>query len=127
VPNSKFIGDSCFDSYEIGHNRESEGFVDTWYDKEGGDESFYSHYFTTDSTSSDIYFTVETYGHSIVPLACTSGTYSGGSYVNYPVAYLAVYKGSTLQSSKYYLDQTHKPIIMSSSNHGAGQEYKIYV
>jgi len=127
VPNSKFIGTACFDSYEIGHNRESEGFVDTWYDRENDDEAFTQYSFTTDSTTSDIYFTVETYGHAIVPLVCTTGAYSGGSTVNYPVAYIVIYKGSVSQGYKYYLDQTHKPIIMSSSNHGAGQEYKIYV
>jgi len=98
VPNSKFIGDTCFDSYSIGHNREAEGYEDTWYDAENMDESYKQYTFQVDysSTTSDIYFTVETYSHAIIPLECTTGKYSAGGTVNYPVAFVEVYKNSVL-------------------------------
>lgn len=93
VPNSKFIGERCFDTYFIGHNREDEGFGDTWYDAENIDEETHVYTFKVDSAlPSDIYFTVETYGHAIVPLACTTGYYSGGFRVNYPVALIEIFK-----------------------------------
>jgi len=95
VPNSKFIGDSCFNSYEIGHNRESEGYVHTWYDRENDDETTKQYHFTTDNTVSDIYVTVETYSPAIIPPSCTTGVYSGGSTV-YPVTYIAVMKGDEI-------------------------------
>lgn len=80
-----------------------------------------------DSTSSDIYFTVETYGHTIIPLACTTGIYSYGSTVNYPVVYFQVFKGETRQTYKYYVDQTHKPILIANTNHNANDEYILTV
>jgi len=62
------------------------------------DESYKQYTFQVDysSTTSDIYFTVETYSHAIIPLECTTGKYSAGGTVNYPVAFVEVYKNSVL-------------------------------
>jgi len=109
---------------------ESEGYTETWFDKEDDCDTNCTSTYTfsgIDSTSSDIYFSVETYGHAIVPLACTTGAYSYGATVNYPVVYVQVYKGSTRQTYKYYVDQTHKPILIANSNHAANDVYTLYV
>ena len=133
VPHDKFIGDACFDSYEIGHYRDSEGYVETWIDKENDctDNCTTSYTFSgIDSTSSDIYFTVETYGHSIIPLACTTGKYSLqelGTTVNYPVVKFEIYKGNVKQKEIYYVDDTHKPLLIANTNHAVNDAYTIMV
>lgn len=56
----------------------------------------------------------------MVPTYCTTGVYSGGATVNYPVAYMAVYdSASSKLGSKYYLDQFHRPILVSSAVNSA--------
>lgn len=73
--------------------RDDEGYSDTWYDKENDEGTFDGYTFGLDSSVySDVYIMVSTYGHAIVPLACTTGTISSGQTVNYPTAYIAVYE-----------------------------------
>lgn len=74
VPINLMKSGQCFDTYQIGHYRDGEGYSDTWYDKENDNEAMHS--FTFDvpaSPSSDIYFSVSTYSYEIVPRACTTG------------------------------------------------------
>ena len=87
----------------------------------------YAYTFTPDqSISSDLYFTVETYAHEIVPTTCTTGSIASGQSVSYPVAYIAVYNDNDdLLEYQYYLDQRHKPIMVSASTNSA--IYNIYV
>ena len=49
VPINKFRGTDCFSDYQIAHQRESEGYEDTWYDREDDDESMRSYHFNIDS------------------------------------------------------------------------------
>merc|ERR1719498_1291578 len=78
APIEALLNGHCFDMYDIGHLRDDEGFVETWYDEIGDDESTNYYYFTPDTFDSDIYFTAESYSYNIVPLTCTTGTISTG-------------------------------------------------
>lgn len=80
VPLSLFKGTACFANYQIAHYRDSEGYSDTWYDKEDDTDGTMSIY-TFDvpaGTSSDIYFSVSSYSWGIIPMACTTGSLSNG-------------------------------------------------
>lgn len=69
-----FLNEYCFNWISIGHNREPDGFVETWYDEiDAGSEPFF-YYFTAPSQDQAIYFTVETYSYNIVPEKCTTGS-----------------------------------------------------
>lgn len=94
VPNTIFIGDNCFDGYQIGHYRDGEGYSNKWIDNENSvDNQIYNYYFQTDNSGSDLYFSVSTYPYMVVPISCTTCTISSGQSVNYPVAYMAIYEG----------------------------------
>ena len=61
-----------------------------------------------------------------MPTICTTGSISNGQSVSYPVAYIAVYNDNNdLLEYQYYLDQRHKPIMVSASTNSA--IYNIYV
>ena len=64
------------------------------------------YYYPSPGVHSDIYLSVATYSHEIVPTSCTTGTLTNGAQVEYPAAFLAIYRGNTLVSQKQYLDQT---------------------
>ena len=54
--------------------RDSEGYKDRWYDKENDDEQYNDYYHNNvASITSDLYVTVESYAHDIVPTSCTYG------------------------------------------------------
>ena len=63
-------------------------------------------YYPQPGIDSDLYFTVSTYSHEIIPTSCTTGTLNNGNMVEYPTAYLAVYHGNKMIDLKYYLDQS---------------------
>ena len=58
------------DSYNIGHLRDSEGFVKTWYDKENDDGSTTTYKFSPKAVTSDVYVSVENYPDYVVPESC---------------------------------------------------------
>lgn len=115
VPIEAFMDNSdvgyCFDDIQIGHNRGSEGYVDTWYDciNCGPEYLWFSYEATTNSKG--IYFTVETYSYNIIPTECSSTWYGFKT----PYALLDVYYGDE-NPWKWFLDSGHSPIMVSSYN-----------
>lgn len=128
VPISLFIGNDCFGEYLIGHNREADGYADRWYDAENDDGEMKTYfYYPQRNVVTDLYFSVESYNEGIVPIACTQGTLSDGQFVLFPVVYFAVYKGTRMLVDNYYVDQYHRPILMTAAKNRFARQYTIYV
>ena len=105
MPISRLIGSDCFSDLQIGHMRESEGYADRWYDMENDDEEMKTYiYYPQPGIDSDLYLTVSTYSHEIIPTSCTTGTLDNGNMVEYPTAYMTIYEGNKMVGLKYYLD-----------------------
>lgn len=51
----------CFQTYQVAHVRDNEGFVETWYDLEDDDGIEKSYSFNVSLSDSDIYISSETY------------------------------------------------------------------
>ena len=60
----------CFESIEIGHYRENEGYFSTWYDAEKMDDKIYPYELSANSNEGDIYVSVETYIPDLIPRWC---------------------------------------------------------
>ena len=81
---TKFVNAACFLDYQIAHQRSAEGYKDAWYDAEGMDEEMHMYAITPPAKSGDLYFSVESYFLNMIPLGCSSGSYtytSGGQQV----------------------------------------------
>lgn len=118
VPMDAFKNKYCFNYIEIGHMRDDEGFVETWYDVTNDDESYHTFTFTPTSFNSDIYFTVETYFYNLIPLSCTTGTLNNGQSSSVPASmYIIRNNGQTIKNH-YYLDYSHRPTVVSGYNGG---------
>jgi len=78
--------------------RDSEGYKNTWYDKENDFANQWTSYsFTTNRRiESDLYFSVSTYSNGIVPNQCTTTTINDG-YQQYltevPVYWIQIFLG----------------------------------
>ena len=128
MPIKYFIGSDCIADVEVGHERSSEGYADQWYDQENAvDAQTYSYTLDVDSSiTSDMYFTVETYAHEVIPTSCTTGSISTGQGVNYPVALFQVYNGGTRLDYKYYVDQKHSVIMVPAATNAGISQYTLY-
>ena len=51
----------CFYDYQIGHLRQNEGYVDTWYDQENDNGSEKAYKFQPPYRRGDLYISVESY------------------------------------------------------------------
>lgn len=118
VPMEAMRNQYCFDYAEIGHVRDDEGFVETWYDVTGDDEAFHTFTFAPTSFNSDIYFSVETYSYNLIPLTCTTGTLNNGQSVTAPATYYTIRNNGQQLESAYYLDFSHRPYLVNSYNGG---------
>lgn len=104
----------CFVDIQIGHNRESEGYEDRWYDVIDASEDEYWFNYTASSNQMPVYFTVETYSFNIVPYECTMAYDSeAGQYADTPIVLLDIYYG-TQNPYKYYMDYQHIPIMVTT-------------
>lgn len=63
----------CFKDVHIGHYRDGEGFVETWYDVIDANEDYYTFSYEVSTNAQPVYFTVETYLLNIIPPGCTTG------------------------------------------------------
>jgi hypothetical protein len=62
VPMEAFKKDNCFYAYQIGHNRRSENYNNTWTDAYNfPDNSYQNFYFTAPANNGDLYFLLDTY------------------------------------------------------------------
>lgn len=61
---------TCFSDFQIAHYRESEGYQDSWYDRDGdwGYQNTYS--VNVPAVDGDLYFHVDTYFYNMVPSTC---------------------------------------------------------
>lgn len=118
----------CFADIDFGHVRDSS-YADHWYDETGAPEYTITQYaFTPTSADGDLYFTVETYYQEFHPASCLTGTTNSGSTPGIPLAEFGVgtSSGGTF-GSRYYYDQYHRPIVMTSSDYTANEEIWIQV
>ena len=65
----------CFEGYFIGHIRDSEGYVRTWYDNDKDDGTQKTFTFSPGSVNDTVYISVENYGLGVVPEKCLSNGY----------------------------------------------------
>lgn len=117
---------NCIYSYQIAHNRETEGYKRAYYDQEGDDGTLKDYYVTVPASDGGIYFMAESYYQDLVPEECTSGTYQGNS-LSAPVADVTIYQDASTVSSVYkiYSDQFNYPLLVNS--YSAGVVFKIAV
>jgi hypothetical protein len=115
---------TCFSDFQIAFYRASEGYYDTWYDRENdwGFENVYT--VNVPSVDGDIYFHVDTYYFNMVPSTCWE---NGDS----PAVKLKVYKGTVddanLVGSQTYTSYFHYPIQVLSNEYEAGDTFSIAV
>ena len=105
----------CFDDWQIGHYRQSEGYKDTWYDRDGVFETIfhaYPKYFVdVPAKSGDLYFTTETYYYNSVSTGCHT-------LADAPMMNMMIYQKhasnntETLYVDHYYYDYFNLPIII---------------
>ena len=117
VPIENLIGEDCFHSYNIAHMRDTEGYRNTWYDKEDDEDNVWSSYeFTTYPTiQSDIYFSVATYSNGIVPNECTTKNvedeYGEWYQTTVPISFISIYLGWQQVFEAAWFDYAHSPIL----------------
>lgn len=61
------IDGTCFEVLFVAHNREPDGFVDTWYDKFDAGSQVELYYYKPSTNDHDIYITAESYMFNTVP------------------------------------------------------------
>lgn len=104
----------CFVDIQIGHNRESEGYEDRWYDVIDASEEQYEFSYTASTNDMPVYFTVETYSFNIVPYTCTMAYDSDTEqYADTPIVLLDIYYGAE-NPWEYYMDYQHRPIMVDN-------------
>ena len=110
---------NCLTNFEISHVRESEGYKDAVYDKEGDDGTLGTYYVTVPANDGALYFSAETYYQDIVPTECTTGSYQGYSLTS-PVIDITLYEdgSSTNTAYKLYADQFNYPLLITSYSAG---------
>ena len=67
---------TCFSSYFIGHLRDSQGYVTTWYDEEKDDGTKKTYTFNPGVVNDTIYATVENYPYQIVSSSCVNNSWA---------------------------------------------------
>jgi len=66
---------TCFQNFQIGHLRDDEGFVSTWYDKDDASSGTQIYHFSPGKIDDTLYFTTENYPLGVVPTVCTTGLF----------------------------------------------------
>lgn len=115
----------CFESFQIAHYRDDEGYTDTWYDKEG-DFGFENQYqIEVPAVDGDLYFTVETYFYGLVPGTCWENGQA-------PLITMYIYRDSVSSANLVFSrvrdwDIYHQPMSFLSYNYTAGEKFIISV
>ena len=109
----------CFYDYQIGHLRQSEGYVDTWYDRENDDGTEKSYKFQPPYRRGDLYISVESYYMQMIPNTCTNG-------VN-PLLKYTVYRNGAFLGYKWYYDQFHYPYLIKEADYASRDVFEITV
>jgi len=107
----------CFQTFDIAHYRDDEGYSDDWYDALDAGESQVAYTFAVGSGVSKgaddfLYVSAESYYDGVIPNSCTSGTYSGIYWVN-PVLLIDVMEydgGWNNVDALAYADQFNRPL-----------------
>jgi len=110
---------TCFDDFQIGHNRNAENYTDTWYDI-SGDYSFMTYLnFTVEvpESSGDLYFSLEYYYWEMVPKRCSL-------FMGNPMIYTKIYKNDEM-FEYYYFDYYHEPMMFAEADYEAGDIFTI--
>ena len=89
MPYDKIINAECITGLQIGHLRESEGYVKTWFDEEQVPKQTEDFHYTVTVPSSvgadsDIYITVESYYQFFTPHECFNN-WAGVNYIYFKV------------------------------------------
>jgi len=66
---------TCFGDYLIGHLRDGEGFVRTWFDQEKASETTSTFTWTPNQINDTVYVSVENYPLNLVPAPCLSNNF----------------------------------------------------
>jgi hypothetical protein len=65
---------TCFSQYEIGHYRDPEGYVRSWYDEDNLWEDLFhigrDYFVTVPEKDGDLYLAAETYYYGVTPIIC---------------------------------------------------------
>lgn len=112
VPIDTLKAGKCFNDYQVAHVRDSEGYSDNWYDAENMGSDYKDYHVVLPKVNGDLYFSVDTYYHDVVPAECVEGpfTYTSGSQqvtatMYNPIAYFALYLNNKVVVSKFYAEQ----------------------
>lgn len=116
----------CIYSFQISHNRASEGYTDAVYDAEDMNEEEHTHYMTVPAKDGSLYFSVETYYQEMIPNECTTGEYSGYTLPN-PVLDMSLYEdgSSSYTTYKVYSDQFNYPFLITDYTAGTVFSLKV--
>lgn len=79
---------TCFSKYYIGHLRDGQGFVRTWYDQDKATETATTYTWNPAVINDTVYFSVENYPLGVVSPACLTGGKSA-ALVNLEVTHKA--------------------------------------
>lgn len=82
---------TCFGNYYIGHLRDGQGFVRSWFDQESASAAATTFTWTPNTINDTVYVSVENYPLNLVPSACLSAG-NAAALVNLEVSH----------NSKYY-------------------------
>jgi len=99
------------------------------------DEEYHDYTVQVPSVLGQIYFSVETYYHEMMPAECVEGIFSYQDSVGQtqslnvvnPVVYWEVRRGNTQIYDKFYAEQYAKPLLVSDSDYSANDVFKIAV
>lgn len=114
--------DACYDEVLIGHNRNADGFVHTWYDVEGdptngATETTFSVHLAQAAATSDLYFTSEGYFQRTIPPACFAGkTDPGGQPAEQPDRLVTLKKNGNQLSYFNGPDQFHSAFLVKQAD-----------
>lgn len=117
MPYDKIINEECVSSLQIGHLRDSEGYVKTWFDEEqvSKEEGWYHYDLVVPDTigaDSHIYFTVESYYQEYIPEECWN-TWAGINAIYFDVTNLRTNENWFM----YYYEQFHQPMLIGPSSY----------
>ena len=121
---------NCFDDFSISHKR--TGYSNNWFDQNSAvdsEEVFYE--VTVPAADGYLYFSVETYPHSVIPSSCFGGSYTfqGTTYTSQtkPTVFFAIYKNaaSTWTTYTWHAFQFTRPLLVAASGYAAGDVWKL--
>ena len=128
----------CVADYQIGHQRNGEGYTNTWLDvddesnnemwsgyaaagENGADDETKSEFtITVPRNSGDLYFTAESYINGMVPEEC-QGAYGA------PLLLVELYNGYNRLDYKYYPDMLNMPLMVEEGSYSGGTTFTLKV